>query len=207
MSVPTSSARSRRAFPRTIRATPRSLPITWATMSAIAPGWRLICSRPTPSPSSRRCCSPTSSSPPLRDTIMLLPLVELAGCIVTSVIGTYFVRLGADQGIYVRGALQGADRDRHSLDHRDRQRGGRLADWLPRQAADDGGRHHRLRRVELRGRRPGGDRAYRLDHRILHLDRIPPGAQHRQQLDHRRRHQCDPGPRDFDGRRRRCRCW
>jgi K(+)-stimulated pyrophosphate-energized sodium pump len=36
---------------------------------------------------------------PLRDTIMLLPLSIGAVCIVTSVIGTFFVRLGADRGI------------------------------------------------------------------------------------------------------------
>ena len=35
----------------------------------------------------------------LRDTMLLLPLVIGAVCIVTSVIGTYFVRLGADQRI------------------------------------------------------------------------------------------------------------
>src|SRR6202167_6392400 len=37
--------------------------------------------------------------PPLRDQIMLLPLVIGAVCIVASVIGTYFVRLGPDNGI------------------------------------------------------------------------------------------------------------
>ncbi|HTW51028.1 MAG TPA: sodium-translocating pyrophosphatase [Stellaceae bacterium] len=36
---------------------------------------------------------------PQRDTIMLLPLVIGGVCIIASVIGTYFVRLGADQGI------------------------------------------------------------------------------------------------------------
>jgi K(+)-stimulated pyrophosphate-energized sodium pump len=36
---------------------------------------------------------------PLRDQMMMLPLVIAAVCIVTSVIGTFFVRLGADQGI------------------------------------------------------------------------------------------------------------
>jgi K(+)-stimulated pyrophosphate-energized sodium pump len=36
---------------------------------------------------------------PLRDQMMLLPLVIGAVCIVTSVIGTYFVRLGADNKI------------------------------------------------------------------------------------------------------------
>src|SRR6204780_2624601 len=37
--------------------------------------------------------------PPLRDQMMLLPLLIGAVCIVTSVIGTYFVRLGPDNGI------------------------------------------------------------------------------------------------------------
>src|SRR5215472_17125004 len=38
-------------------------------------------------------------TPPLRDKMLLLPLVIGAACIVTSVIGTFFVRLGADNGI------------------------------------------------------------------------------------------------------------
>jgi K(+)-stimulated pyrophosphate-energized sodium pump len=38
-------------------------------------------------------------APPLRDKMLLLPLVIGAVCIVTSVIGTYFVRLGSDNGI------------------------------------------------------------------------------------------------------------
>jgi K(+)-stimulated pyrophosphate-energized sodium pump len=38
-------------------------------------------------------------APPLRDTMMILPLVIAAVCIVTSVIGTFFVRLGADNAI------------------------------------------------------------------------------------------------------------
>jgi K(+)-stimulated pyrophosphate-energized sodium pump len=38
-------------------------------------------------------------APPLLDKLLLLPLVIGAVCIVTSVIGTYFVRLGADNGI------------------------------------------------------------------------------------------------------------
>jgi K(+)-stimulated pyrophosphate-energized sodium pump len=36
---------------------------------------------------------------PQRDTLMLLPLVIGGVCIIASVIGTYFVRLGSDQGI------------------------------------------------------------------------------------------------------------
>src|SRR5207302_5226626 len=38
-------------------------------------------------------------APPLRDKMLLLPLLIGAVCIVTSVIGTFFVRLGADNGI------------------------------------------------------------------------------------------------------------
>jgi K(+)-stimulated pyrophosphate-energized sodium pump len=38
-------------------------------------------------------------APPLRDQVMLLPLLISAVCIVASVIGTYFVRLGPDNGI------------------------------------------------------------------------------------------------------------
>src|SRR5271166_2700734 len=38
-------------------------------------------------------------TPPLRDKMLLLPLAIGAVCIATSVIGTFFVRLGADNGI------------------------------------------------------------------------------------------------------------
>ena len=46
-SAPTSSAKSRPAFPRTIRATRPSSPTTSATTSATAPAWPRTCSRPT----------------------------------------------------------------------------------------------------------------------------------------------------------------
>src|SRR5205085_12204491 len=38
-------------------------------------------------------------APPLLDKMLVLPLAIAAVCIITSVIGTFFVRLGADQGI------------------------------------------------------------------------------------------------------------
>jgi K(+)-stimulated pyrophosphate-energized sodium pump len=38
-------------------------------------------------------------APPLRDKLMILPLVIGAVCIISSVIGTFFVRLGRDNGI------------------------------------------------------------------------------------------------------------
>src|ERR1700724_3614668 len=46
--APTSSAKWKPEFPRTIRATRRSLPTTSATTSAIAPAWRPISSKHTP---------------------------------------------------------------------------------------------------------------------------------------------------------------
>jgi K(+)-stimulated pyrophosphate-energized sodium pump len=42
---------------------------------------------------------PAGQSAQLRDKMLMLPLVIGAACIVTSVIGTYFVRLGPDNGI------------------------------------------------------------------------------------------------------------
>src|SRR5438034_6687981 len=38
-------------------------------------------------------------APPIRDALLVLPLAIGAVCIITSVIGTFFVRLGADNGI------------------------------------------------------------------------------------------------------------
>ena len=53
-SAPTWSARSRRASPRTTRATPPPSPTTWATTSVTAPAWRPTSSSPTRSRWSRR---------------------------------------------------------------------------------------------------------------------------------------------------------
>ena len=66
-------------------------------------------------------------------------------------------------------------------------------------ALTSGGSVTGLRTVHLRPGRPGGDRRDRVDHRILHLDRVPSGALDRAELDHRPRHQRDPGPRGIDG--------
>ena len=54
--APTSSAKWKPEFPKTIRATRRSSPTTSATTSATAPAWRPTCSKPTPSPWSPPCC-------------------------------------------------------------------------------------------------------------------------------------------------------
>ena len=92
-------------------------------------------------------------TPPLRDKMLLLPLVIGAVCIVTSVIGTYFVRLGADQRDH-EGALQGPHRHRHPVG---RRRSPRVIRWLvgfSAAAADDHRRlGHRARAMAVRARR------------------------------------------------------
>jgi hypothetical protein len=95
----TSSARSRPASRKTTRATRRSLPTTWATTSATAPAWQPTCSRPMRSPWSPPWCWPRSSSPVKQATTLMFPLVIGASCVVTSIIGTFFVKLGANNSI------------------------------------------------------------------------------------------------------------
>ena len=132
--------------------------------------------------------------------MMMLPLGIGAVCIVASVVGTYFVRLGADNGI-MRALYKGLLVTGRSVGRRHRRRD---RDWFVGFATPlpmtSGAHGHRAASCSLCAhRRPGRDRADRVDHRILHLDRIPAGAQHRAELDHRPRHQRDPGPRRLDG--------
>ena len=132
--------------------------------------------------------------------MMMLPLGIGGICILTSIAGTYFVRLGARQqhhealykGLIVTGALSAVGiaivirligRLRHAA--------ARLADRRRRSpaAACSSARWSGLAVTGL----------IVVDHRILHLDRISPGAQHRADLHHRPRHQRDPGPGGLDG--------
>ena len=53
--------------------------------------------------------------------------------------------------------------------------------------------------VHLRAGGPGGHRRDRVDHRILHRDRVSAGAVDRTELHHRPWHQRDPGSRGLDG--------
>ena len=137
-------------------------------------------------------------APPLRDKMLLLPLVIGAVCIVTSVIGTFFVRLGADNGIMralYKGLIATGILSVAAI--------ALVIYWLfgfsqplamTTGASVTGFGLWLCAIVGL-----VGHRLHRLDHRILHRDRIPPGAQHRAKLDHRPRHQRDPGPRRVDG--------
>jgi K(+)-stimulated pyrophosphate-energized sodium pump len=108
-------------------------------------------------------------APPLRDKLLLLPLVIGAVCIVTSVIGTYFVRLGADNGIMkalYKGLVVTGILSVVAI--------ALVIYWLL-------------------------DRLHRMDHRILYGDHLPAGTEHRAELNDRAWHERDPRPCGVDG--------
>ena len=130
---------------------------------------------------------------PVLASAMLYPLGICGACIVTSIIGTFFVKLGANgsimgalyKGLIAAGVLSiGGLADRDALPHRlgpDRHR---------RRHGD-----HRQEPVHLRRPRPRHHRPDRVDHRVLHRHRQAPGGVDRAGLRHRPRHQRHPGPR------------
>ena len=127
---------------------------------------------------------------PNLDTMLLYPLGIGAACIVTSIIGTFFVKLGAEQVDHGR-ALQGPYRHRHPVGGRNR----------PRHLGDDRlwpGRGRGIyghEPVLVRGRRSRRHRLHRGDHRVLYRYRLSARAVHRSGIGHGSRHQCDPGSR------------
>ena len=137
-------------------------------------------------------------APPLRDNMLLLPLAIGAVCIATSVIGTFFVRLGADNGIMkalYKGLIATGILSIVAI--------AVVIYWLFGFSDAAGDEHRRIgdraRIVALRDRRSRGHRLHRLDHGILYGDHIPAGAQHRAELDDRTWHQRDPRPCRVDG--------
>ncbi len=112
--------------------------------------------------------------------MMLLPLAICGVCILTSIVGSFFVRLGKNnnimgalyQGLIVTGVLSVG------------------AVWyVIHQLVPAAG-------VTVLGRHRG-------DHRILHRHRLPPGEVDRQVLGRRTRHQRHPGPGHVAGIHRR----
>jgi hypothetical protein len=144
---------------------------------------------------------------PVLASAMLYPLAICGACIVTSIIGTFFVKLGANgsimgalyKGLIAGGVLSiGGPCDRDAIHPAERLRRARHR-----------GRHvdHRQEPVHLRRARPRGDRPDRVDHRILHRHRQAPGGVDRAGLGHRPRYQRDPGASRCRSSRPRCPRW
>ncbi len=125
---------------------------------------------------------------------MMMPLTIGGACVVTSIIGTFFVKLGSSNNIM--GALYKGILATGVLS---------LLVLYPvmiivfgGMSVDLGGFTPMIAVLVRRGR-PGDYRPHHLDHRILHRHRPPPGELDRRSLDHRPRYECDPGPRRLDG--------
>ena len=136
-----------------------------------------------------------AGQPAILETMLLYPLAIGSACILTSIIGTFFVKLGPNQsimgalykGLIATGVLSivavgvvtwAADRLRHRV-----RRDGLHRD-APVLAAGLGPRRHG---------------AHRGDHGILYRRRLPARALHRPGVRHGARHQRDPGPRGLAG--------
>ncbi len=137
-------------------------------------------------------------TPPLRDQMLLLPLAIGAVCILTSVAGTFFVRLGRDNGIMkalYKGLVATGILSVIAI--------ALVIYWLfgvsvPLPMAT-GVLGHRVRIMALRNRRSCSYRFYRLDHGVLHGDKLSAGAQHCAKLGYRTRNKCHPRSGGVDG--------
>ena len=127
------------------------------------------------------------------ESVMLYPLLICGASILTSIIGTFFVKLGANgsimgalyKGLIVTGLLSvlglgGAT----SL----------TVGWGDI-ALNNGSDRHRHQPVHLRTGRPACYGADRGDHRVLHRHQQASGQLDRPGIGHRSRHQRDSGPR------------
>ena len=126
--------------------------------------------------------------------LMVYPLAICAACIVTSIIGTFFVKLGANNsimGALYKGVIASGVLSIAGLYGATQYVLGGFGEVGDRRRPRD----HRLEPVPVRPRRPRADRPHRLDHRVLHRHRLPPGALDQPGLGHRPRHQRHPGPR------------
>ena len=125
-------------------------------------------------------------------TMMTLPLAIGGVCIIASIIGTFFVKLGASQSIM--GALYKGMLATAMLSLIGIAGVTLLSDRLRTVA---GRRLFGPDAVHLRHCRACGHRPDHLDHRILHRHQFPAGAVDRQSLADRPWHQCHPRSCDF----------
>ena len=112
----------------------------------------------------------------VRDAVLMLPLGIGGICILTSIVGTYFVKLGADNGIMwalYKGLIVTGVLSVIGVAYIINRFIGRSM-W--RWCSDRWRCGDRHVAVHLRFGRSGGDRRDRLDYGILHVDRIPAGA-------------------------------
>ena len=144
--------------------------------------------------------------------LMGLPLLACGVCIITSIIGTYFVRLGGGsimgalyKGLIVTGVLsipalwfatQMIFPDMNAIIGADPAA---MAAGQPVTVAGVDRRLFGPRVVLLHARRACRHGADRLDHRILHRHRLSPGAVDRQGVGFGPWHQRHPGPCRVDG--------
>ncbi len=132
--------------------------------------------------------------------MMTLPLAIGGICIIASIVGTFFVKLGAEPVDHGR-ALQGHARNRGPCAHRHCRRDLRAHRLRPAPRRELFGSDA----LRLRHRRPRRDRPDHLDHRILYRHRLSPGALHRAGFGHRPRHQRHSGSCGVARSRLRCR--
>ena len=144
--------------------------------------------------------------------LMALPLVVGGVCIVTSIIGTYFVRLGGGSimGALYKGfgtaallsvpaiylATQWVLGDMNTAIGANGFLDGGTAEATAGSLIDCGHRHGP---VLVHDDRPGAHRAAGRDHRILHRHQLSPGQVDRQGIGNRPRHQRHPGSGDQPG--------
>ena len=110
----------------------------------------------------------------VRSHLMLYPLAISATCILTSIIGTFFVRLGASKsimGALYKGVIATGVLSIIAL--------WPLTDWIvgmnTQTVTSSPARRSRARPVHLRRRRSRRHRRHHLDHGILHGHEFPPG--------------------------------
>ena len=107
---------------------------------------------------------------PLLVNMMTLPLAIGGVCIITSIIGTFFVKLGASQsimGALYKGLIATGILSLVGV--------AGVIYWLIGFGPLAGVNVHRHGAVRMRRRRPRRHRADHLDHRILHRHRLSPG--------------------------------
>ena len=134
---------------------------------------------------------------PVLASMMIYPLAICGTCIVTSIAGTYFVRLGA--GNSIMGALYKGLIVTGLLSIVGLAAATQFVTGWHALGVVSRPQRHRAAPLLLRHRRSDRHRAHRRHHRILHRDGQASGGVDRPGLRHGPRHQRHPGPRGVAG--------